>query len=80
MPTALAYDLGAGSGRALLGRLTDSRMQVQELHRFPNDPVSVRGRLHWDVLRLYHEMKTGLHEGSAAGRGGRIDRHRFMGG
>ena len=48
------------AGCALLGRLTDHRMQVQELHRFPNDPVSVRGRLHWDVLRLYHEIKAGL--------------------
>jgi len=56
----LAFDLGAGSGRALLGRLTDSRIQAEEIHRFPNDPVAVGDRLHWDILRLYHEIKQGL--------------------
>jgi rhamnulokinase len=56
----LAYDLGASSGRALLGRLTDRKMAVEELHRFPNDPVQVGDRLHWDILRLYHEMKMAL--------------------
>ncbi|WP_274364357.1 rhamnulokinase [Paenibacillus thermotolerans] len=56
----LAYDLGASSGRALLGRLTDRKIEVEELHRFPNDPVQVGGRLHWDILRLYHEIKQGL--------------------
>ncbi|MBN2984199.1 MULTISPECIES: rhamnulokinase [Cohnella] len=60
MTSTLAYDLGASSGRALLGRLTDRSIETEELHRFPNDPVQVGGRLHWDVLRLYHEMKTGL--------------------
>ncbi|WP_199620853.1 rhamnulokinase [Paenibacillus alkalitolerans] len=56
----LAYDLGASSGRALLGRLDDRKMTVEELHRFPNDPVQVGGRLHWDILRLFHEIKQGL--------------------
>jgi len=56
----LAFDLGAGSGRALLGRLTDSRITAEEIHRFPNDPVAVGGRLHWDILRLYHEIKQGM--------------------
>jgi rhamnulokinase len=56
----LAYDLGASSGRALLGRLTDRKMAVEELHRFANDPVQVGDRLHWDILRLYHEMKMAL--------------------
>ncbi|RTE04393.1 rhamnulokinase [Paenibacillus whitsoniae] len=56
----LAYDLGASSGRALLGRLTDRRIVTEELHRFSNDPVSIGDRLHWDILRLYHEIKAGL--------------------
>lgn len=56
----LAYDLGATSGRALLGRLEDGKILVEELHRFPNDPVAIGGRLHWDALRLYHEMKQAL--------------------
>jgi rhamnulokinase len=56
----LAYDLGASSGRALLGRLTGSRIEVEEVHRFANDPVKVGKRLQWDILRLYHEIKQGL--------------------
>ncbi|WP_159881457.1 rhamnulokinase [Paenibacillus puerhi] len=60
MTTILAYDLGASSGRALLGRLTDRRIETEELHRFPNDPVQVGDRLQWDILRLYHEIKQGL--------------------
>jgi len=56
----LAFDLGASSGRALLGRLGDGKIEAEELHRFPNDPVRVGDRLHWDILRLYHEMKQAL--------------------
>lgn len=60
MSDILAFDLGASSGRALLGRLTDGKIEVEELHRFSNDPVQVGDRLHWDILRLYHEIKQGL--------------------
>lgn len=60
MADILAYDLGASSGRALLGRLEGGRIVTEELHRFPNDPVQVGGRLHWDILRLLHEMKQAL--------------------
>lgn len=60
MTHVLAYDLGASSGRALLGRLTDRKIEVEELHRFSNDPVQVGDRLHWDILRLLHEMKQAL--------------------
>lgn len=60
MSSILAYDLGASSGRAILGRLKDGKIEVEELHRFSNDPVQVGDRLHWDILRLYHEIKQGL--------------------
>ncbi|BBH18920.1 L-fuculose kinase [Paenibacillus baekrokdamisoli] len=60
MSSILAYDLGASSGRALLGRLTDRKIEVEELHRFGNDPVQVGDRLQWDILRLFHELKQGL--------------------
>jgi rhamnulokinase len=60
MSSILAFDLGASSGRALLGRLTNGKIEVEELHRFPNDPVQVGDRLYWDILRLYHEIKQGL--------------------
>jgi rhamnulokinase len=60
MSAIVAFDLGATSGRALLGKLRDKTITVEELHRFPNDPVHVGDRLHWDALRLYHEMKQAL--------------------
>ncbi len=60
MSSILAYDLGASSGRALLGRLVNGKIEVEELHRFSNDPVQVGDRLQWDILRLFHEIKQGL--------------------
>ncbi|RXZ80610.1 rhamnulokinase [Paenibacillaceae bacterium] len=56
----LAFDLGASSGRAILGRLSNGKIELEELHRFPNDPVQTGDRLHWDILRLLHEMKQSL--------------------
>jgi len=58
--SVLAFDLGASSGRAVLGRLENGRLVVEEIHRFPNDPVQVGDRLYWDILRLYHEIKQGI--------------------
>ncbi len=56
----LAFDVGASSGRVLLGQLTDRKIEVEEIHRFSNDPVQVGDHLHWDILRLFHEIKQGL--------------------
>lgn len=56
----LAFDFGASSGRGLLGRFNGSRLEVEELHRFSNDPVTVSGHTYWDILRLYWEMQQGL--------------------
>jgi len=56
----LAVDLGASSGRVLLGRWDGTRFALQELHRFADGPVNVLGHLHWDVLRMWEEIKTGL--------------------
>ncbi len=59
MPTAtkiLAFDLGAESGRGVLGLLQGGRLQLDVIHRFPNGPVRTLDTLHWDVLRLYAEM------------------------
>jgi len=58
--SVLAFDLGASSGRALIGRLENGRLTIEEVHRFSNDPVQVGSHLHWDVLRLYYEMKQGI--------------------
>src|SRR6266508_3842582 len=56
----LAVDLGASSGRVMLGRWDGARFSLHELHRFPNGPVPVLGHLHWDVLRLLQEITTGI--------------------
>jgi rhamnulokinase len=58
--TFLAFDLGAESGRAVVGHLEDDRLRLEEIHRFPNGPVQVLDSLHWDVLRLWSEIKHGL--------------------
>ena len=56
----VAFDLGAESGRAMLGALGGGRLELQEVHRFANRPVQVPSGLHWDVLRLWEELKDGL--------------------
>jgi rhamnulokinase len=56
----LAFDLGAESGRAVLGRYDGSRLRLTEVHRFANGPVRARDGLHWDVRRLFEEIKRGL--------------------
>src|SRR5690242_10727798 len=56
----LAVDLGASSGRVMLGVWDGGRFALRELHRFPNDPVAVQGHLYWDVLRLWQEIQTGM--------------------
>ncbi len=68
----LAFDLGAGSGRALAGTLVESgqagrKLEVAEIHRFPNQPVAIHGRLHWDILRLLQELKAGIRKAFQGG-------------
>lgn len=58
--SVLAFDLGASSGRAVVGRLEGGKLVIEEIHRFPNDPVQAGDRLYWDILRLYHEIKQGI--------------------
>ena len=56
----LSFDLGASGGRAVLGAYDGSRIRMEELHRFTNDPVHLGRTMYWDILRLFHEMKQGL--------------------
>lgn len=56
----LACDLGAESGRVMLGTLADGKLELEELHRFPTGPVAIAGSLRWDVLRFFDELKAGL--------------------
>ncbi len=58
--TFLAFDLGAESGRAIVGQFDGERLQLSEPHRFPNPPVHLPDGIHWDILRLWAEMKQGL--------------------
>jgi rhamnulokinase len=52
----LAFDLGAESGRGVLGLLEGKRLRLEVINRFPNGPVRTLDSLHWDVLRLYEDM------------------------
>lgn len=63
----LALDLGAESGRGLLGKFDGERLTLDELHRFPNGPVKMLDTLHWDVPRLFDEMKGAVRKAAAAG-------------
>jgi len=56
----LAFDLGAESGRAVLGRVDAGVITTQEVHRFANEPVGHGGSLHWDAPRLWLEMRKAL--------------------
>jgi len=67
MANYLAVDLGAESGRVMLGRLDSGNLTLEELHRFANQPVHLPGGRYWDAFRLHHEMVEGL---TAAGRRG----------
>jgi rhamnulokinase len=58
--TVAAVDLGASSGRVMVGRVGGDTLTLEEAHRFPNRPVSVGGTLHWDVLALYQGVLDGL--------------------
>ena len=56
----LAFDLGAESGRAVVGHISSERLHLEEVHRFPNGPVRVLDSLYWDVLGMWREIKHGL--------------------
>lgn len=65
MSNYLAVDLGAESGRVILGSLAEGKLSLEELHRFANQPVQLPAGLYWDSFRLFHEIVEGL---SLAGR------------
>ena len=56
----LAIDLGASSGRGIVGTFDGKKLTLKENHRFSNDPVIVNGRMHWDILRIFHEIKQSI--------------------
>src|SRR5438128_9438700 len=65
----LAIDLGAESGRGVLGLFDGGKLRLEVLHRFPNGPVRTLDTLHWDVLRLHDEMLTAMRLAAREQRG-----------
>ncbi len=55
-----AVDLGATSGRTILGTLSEGKFEMKELTRFPNNIIEVGGHFYWDIYALYHEIIRGL--------------------
>jgi rhamnulokinase len=58
--TYIAVDLGAESGRVMLGTVGKGKLALQEAHRFANGPVEVDGSLRWDFDKLFSEVKKGI--------------------
>jgi rhamnulokinase len=63
----LAFDLGAESGRAIVGRLQCGVLDIREVHRFANEPVRQNGAQNWDILRLWFEIRRALERTSSTG-------------
>jgi rhamnulokinase len=66
----LAFDLGAESGRVVLGKIDNRKISLEEIHRFFNTTISKNKNLFWDVPNLFTEIKRGL---SLAASGGHKD-------
>lgn len=56
----LAFDYGASSGRLVMSRFDGEKISIEEIYRFPNEPVRLGDNYYWDFLRLFHELKMGL--------------------
>lgn len=56
----LAIDLGASSGRGIVGSFDGEKLSLRENHRFSNDPVILGGRMYWDILRIFYEIKQSV--------------------
>lgn len=67
MKNVLAFDLGASSGRAVAAAFDGAKLELSELHRFSNDPVMLGHTYYWDILRLLHEIKTGISRAHLSG-------------
>ena len=56
----LGFDLGASSGRAMLGTLAGDKLELTEIHRFVNQMQLINGHYYWNIFSLFNELKTGL--------------------
>lgn len=64
----LAIDIGASSGRHILGHLEDGRLELEEIYRFPNGMTEKDGQKVWDVEELFRQIKTGMKKCGEAGK------------
>lgn len=60
MLNLIAVDLGASNGRVVLGKYDGNKIDLEEIHKFPNGPERINGQQYWNILGLFHEIKTGL--------------------
>lgn len=63
-----ALDLGAESGRVILGKFDGSTITLEEIHRFSNGPVQIFDRMYWDILKLHGEIVAGLSKAALQSR------------
>ena len=63
----LAFDLGATSGRTILGTLNEGKLQMKELTRFPNQILELNGHAYWNIFSLYEHLKAGMIAAAKAG-------------
>ena len=67
MRKVLAFDLGASSGRGIVATLDNGKITLEEIHRFENNGVNVRGTLYWDIIYLFNQIKQGIVNARLAG-------------
>lgn len=60
MKKVLAFDIGASNGRLMLGNFDGELMHLEEIYRFPNQPVHVTDNYYWDILYIFSEMKNAV--------------------
>ena len=65
----IAIDLGAESGRVMLGTVSNDKLSLREIHRFMNGPVDIKGSLRWDFPKLLSEIKTGIKQAILQAKG-----------
>ena len=76
----IACDLGAESGRVIIGTLEDERLTLDEVYRFPNGAVDSDGTLRWELPRIFEELKRGLAQAAERGGHGLEPECGFLGG
>ncbi|RFU61800.1 rhamnulokinase [Peribacillus glennii] len=60
MKKVWAFDLGASNGRLMVNGFDGKSFFLEEIHRFPNQPIHLTGHYYWDILRIFQEMKNGM--------------------